>query len=93
MCNRGMHDCWTPIPEFSEKRVTPSAQNNICRTGAPIYPCKWCKTTVAKILSQQEYCGDVINFKTYSKYFKNKGYIEISAVAESKITQHKPVRA
>lgn len=35
-------------------------------------PCKWCKTTVAKILSQQEYCGDVINFKTYSKSFKNK---------------------
>ena len=29
-------------------------------------PYKWCKTTVAKILSQQEYCGDVINFKTYS---------------------------
>ena len=35
-------------------------------------PYKWCKTTVAKILSQQEYCGDVINFKTYSKSFKNK---------------------
>ena len=35
-------------------------------------PYKWCKTTVAKILSQQEYCGDVINFKTYSKSFKDK---------------------
>ena len=35
-------------------------------------PYKWCKTTVQKILSQQEYCGDVINFKTYSKNFKNK---------------------
>lgn len=35
-------------------------------------PYKWCKSTVAKILSQQEYCGDVINFKTYSKSFKNK---------------------
>lgn len=35
-------------------------------------PCKWCKTTVQKILSQQEYCGDVINFKTCSKSFKNK---------------------
>lgn len=33
---------------------------------------KWCKTTVGKILAQQEYCGDVINFKTYSKSFKNK---------------------
>ncbi len=35
-------------------------------------PYKWCKTTIAKILSQQEYCGDVINFKTYSKSFKDK---------------------
>ena len=35
-------------------------------------PYKWCKTTVGKILSQQEYCGDVINFKTYSKSFKDK---------------------
>lgn len=33
---------------------------------------KWCKTTIQKILSQQEYCGDVINFKTRSKSFKNK---------------------
>ena len=35
-------------------------------------PYKWCKTTVGKILEQQEYCGDVIYFKTYSKSFKNK---------------------
>lgn len=35
-------------------------------------PYKWCKTTVQKILAQQEYCGDIINFKTYSKNFKNK---------------------
>lgn len=35
-------------------------------------PYKWCKTTVQKILSQQEYCGDIINLKTYSKSFKNK---------------------
>ena len=35
-------------------------------------PYKWCKTTVSKILAQQEYCGDIINFKTYSKSFKNK---------------------
>ena len=35
-------------------------------------PYKWCKTTIQKILCQQEYCGDVINFKTYSKNFKNK---------------------
>ena len=41
-------------------------------------PYKWCKTTIQKILSQQEYCGDIINFKTYSKSFKNKRCIENS---------------
>lgn len=35
-------------------------------------PYKWCKNSVAKILAQQEYCGDVINFKSYSRSFKNK---------------------
>lgn len=39
-------------------------------------PYKWCKSTIAKILSSQEYCGDVINFKTYSKSFKNKSRLE-----------------
>ena len=39
-------------------------------------PYRWCKTTIQKILSQQEYCGDVINFKTYSKSFKNKTRLE-----------------
>lgn len=38
----------------------------------PADPYRWSKTTVRKILTQQEYCGDVINFKTYSKNFKNK---------------------
>lgn len=41
-------------------------------------PHKWCKTTIQKILSQQEYCGDIINFKTYSKSFKNKTRYENS---------------
>ena len=35
-------------------------------------PYKWCKTSVAKILSLREYTGDLVNFKTYSKSFKNK---------------------
>ena len=39
-------------------------------------PHKWCKTTIAKMLVQQEYCGDVINFKTYSKSFRNKKRIQ-----------------
>lgn len=35
-------------------------------------PCHWNSSTVCKILSTQEYCGNVINFKTYSKSYKNK---------------------
>lgn len=35
-------------------------------------PYKWKSSTIGQILSRQEYCGDVINFKTYSKSFKNK---------------------
>ncbi len=36
----------------------------------------WQDSTVHKILTLQEYCGDVINFKTYSKSYKNKKRIE-----------------
>ena len=39
-------------------------------------PYKWCKTTIAKMLEQQEYCGDIINFKSYSKSFRKKTRIE-----------------
>lgn len=39
-------------------------------------PYKWCKTTIAKMLEQQEYCGDIINFKSYSKSFRNKIRVE-----------------
>ena len=38
----------------------------------PADPCKWMATTVGRILESQEYCGDVINFKTYSRSFKDK---------------------
>lgn len=39
-------------------------------------PYKWSKSSIAKMLAKQEYCGDVINFKTYSKSFKNKTRLE-----------------
>ena len=35
-------------------------------------PYHWGQSTINKILSTQEYCGDVINFKTYSISYKNK---------------------
>lgn len=34
--------------------------------------CRWASSTVTKILTTQEYVGDVINFKTFSKSFKDK---------------------
>ena len=38
----------------------------------PKDPCLWKCVSIGKILANQEYCGDVINFKTYSKNFRNK---------------------
>ena len=35
-------------------------------------PYRWNSSTIVTILSMQEYCGDVINFKTYSKSYKLK---------------------
>ena len=37
---------------------------------------KWNSSTITKILSLQEYCGDILNFKTYSKSYKNKKRID-----------------
>ena len=36
----------------------------------------WNGSTVNGILTKQEYCGDVLNFKTYSKSYKNKKRLE-----------------
>ena len=41
-----------------------------------VEPTKWGHTTVKKILTLQEYCGDVINFKSYSKSYKMKKRIK-----------------
>ena len=35
-------------------------------------PYHWKNATVCKMFSMPEYCGDVVNFKTYSKSYKNK---------------------
>jgi len=41
-----------------------------------VEPTKWGHTTIKKILTLQEYCGDVINLKSYSKSYKMKRRIE-----------------
>jgi hypothetical protein len=35
-------------------------------------PHQWHNSTITEILSRREYVGDVVNFKTYSKSYKNK---------------------
>ena len=35
-------------------------------------PYLWKNASIYKILTMREYCGDVVNFKTYSKSYKNK---------------------
>ena len=39
-------------------------------------PTHWDSSSVIKMLSVQEYCGDILNFKTYSKSYKNKKRLE-----------------
>jgi len=36
-------------------------------------PTHWNHSTIYKVLTLQEYCGDVINFKTFSKAYMNYG--------------------
>ncbi len=50
----------------------------VSRSGSKstLEPTKWNHTTVKKILITQKYCGDVINFKSYSKSYKMKKRIE-----------------
>ena len=60
-----------------DKILTPMAywkSKGISRPGKPkeAPPARWNNSTVIKILSHQEYCGDVLNFKTYSKSYKHK---------------------
>ena len=63
----------TPVFYLREKGI-----NRPNRSKDDREPDKWNSSSVQKILSLQEYCGDIINFKTYSKSFKNKERIENS---------------
>ena len=56
--------------EYAARKGIKKAGGNTGKTTADPY--RWGQSTVGKILSTQEYCGDVINFKTYSISYKNK---------------------
>lgn len=51
---------------------------HVVYTATPDDPCFWTNTTVAKILARQEYVGDVVNFKTYRKSYKQKKQLKNS---------------
>lgn len=57
-------------------RVLTPAHYNLQRGGHRAaksdHPYHWRSTTVAKILRDQRYCGDVVNLKTYSNSYKDK---------------------
>ena len=54
------------------------AEKGINRGGKKSQPnkYKWKSSTIHNILVRQEYCGDVVNFKTHSKSFKNHRRID-----------------
>lgn len=66
----------------NEKTLKPSAYCRTIGIARPVGkknqdPYYWAASTVSKILGIQEYCGDVLNFKTYTKSFKNKKRIDV----------------
>lgn len=61
---------YTPANYWHAKGIGRPSRPNLNK------PYSWNSSTVIKILTTQEYCGDVINFKTYSKSYKNKKRIE-----------------
>lgn len=60
----------------NRKILVPTAywkEKGIKRCGKKLVdPYHWKCPTILSILHNQEYCGDIINFKTYSKNFRNK---------------------
>ena len=57
---------FTPIAYWREKGVNRPGKSKLRG------PYMWNSSTITHILSLQEYCGDILNFKTYSKSYKNK---------------------
>lgn len=53
-------------------------------------PYKWCKSTITKMLTMREYTGDLVNFKSHTKSFKNKKKIEHSEDEMKIFENHHP---
>ncbi len=63
---------------FEQEQIVSPSVYAFRRTGSRVghpdldNPYRWTQTTVRGMLSNQEYCGDTVNFKTYSKSNKLK---------------------
>jgi len=76
----------TPMNYWQSKGLNRGGKKNVER------PTQWNASTIYKILSLQEYCGDVINFKTFSKSYKNKRrYINEDANRAVFLNVHDPI--
>ncbi len=79
MCVSGLGPTQIANVLKDDKTLTPSAYYEN-RKGIPISnpatQYHWHDSTVAKILSRQEYCGDTVNFRTKRKSFKQKKKLE-----------------
>ncbi|MCL1820800.1 MAG: recombinase family protein [Oscillospiraceae bacterium] len=61
----------TPISYWQSKGINKPTRRLDTRE-----PYHWNSSTVSGILNKREYVGDIVNFKTYSKSYKNKKRIE-----------------
>ena len=75
MCVSGMGPSQIANKLTAEKILTPteywiSIGRKCDKT--PSVPNHWCPAMIANILKRQEYCGDIVNFRSTNKSFKNK---------------------
>ena len=75
MCLSGMGPSQIAKKLTAEKILTPTEYwisiGRKCNN-APSVPNHWCPAMIANILKRQEYCGDIVNFRSTNKSFKNK---------------------
>ena len=75
MCLSGMGPSQIAKKLTAERVLTPTEYwNSIGRKSSklPSVPNHWCPAMIANILKRQEYCGDIVNFRSTNKSFKNK---------------------
>lgn len=75
MCLSGMGPSQIAKKLTAEKILTPTEYwisiGRKCNK-VPSVPNHWCPAMIANILKRQEYCGDIVNFRSTNKSFKNK---------------------